>query len=274
MTADGREVRFSTYRPNNWEVRTVSDQPLWEDVADGLRSLIASGKYGPDEALPSESELAGEYDVSRDTVRRALGKLTEQGLITPGKGRRGRKVRTSNPLTFYAVKSESTDRVAERRATGVDAWVADAKDQGRHAAQDIAVAIEEARPDIAGRLGLPAGQLVAVRRRLRTIDGDPHNLNDTYYPRDISENTLIENPADIPQGVIAYMAELGYVQDQYRDDLGTRMPTPGEAERLQIPPGVPVLVQYRTGYMQERPVKVTLTIWPGDRTSLVYDFPA
>jgi GntR family transcriptional regulator len=256
------------------EVGAVSDQPLWEDVADGLRALIDGGKYSSGEMLPSESELAGEYDVSRDTVRRALGKLTEQGLITPGRGRRGRRVRTSNPLTFYAVRSESSDRAAERRATGVDAWVADAKDQGREAAQDIAVAIEGARQDIAERLSLPVGQLVAVRRRLRTIDGEPHNLNDTYYPRDISENTLIENPANIEKGVIAYMAELGYVQDQYRDDLGARMPAPAEAERLQIPPGVPVLVQYRTGYMQGRPVKVTVTVWPGDRTNLVYDFPA
>jgi GntR family transcriptional regulator len=256
------------------EVRAVSDQPLWEDVAAGIRGLIGGGKYQPGDTLPSEAELAAEYDVSRDTVRRALGRLTDQGLLTPGRGRRGRQVRVSNPLTFYAVRSEAADRLAERRAKGVDAWVADGEDQGRLAAQEISVAIEEVRPDIAARLALPAGQLVAVRRRLRTIDGEPHNLNDTYYPRDISEGTLIENPADIAQGTIAYMAELGYVQDQYRDDLGARMPTPDEAVRLEILPGVPVLVQYRTGFMGERAVKVTVTIWPGDRTSLVYDFPA
>lgn len=255
-------------------MRAISDQPLWEDVADGLRTLIDSGKYSAGEVLPSETELAAEYDVSRDTVRRALGRLTEQGLITPGRGRRGRRVRTSNPLTFYAAVSESADRVAERVTKGVDAWVADAADQGRQGSQEITVAIEQAQPDIAERLSLPAGQLVAVRRRLRTIDGEPHNFADTYYPRDISEGTLIEHPADIPQGVIAYMAELGYPQVRYHDELGSRMPSPAEAGRLQIPPGVPVLVQHRTGYTTERPVKVTITIWPGDRTSLVYDVPA
>lgn len=252
----------------------ISDQPLWEDVADGLRDMIDGGKYQPGDTLPSETDLAEEYGVSRDTVRRALGRLTSQGLLSPGKGRRGRKVRTSNPLTFYAVKSEAADRMTERRAKGVDAWLADAADQGRHAGQEIAVAIEEAHADIAERLALPVGELVAARRRLRTIDGEPHNLNDTYYPRSISAGTLIENPADIPEGVIAYMAERGYVQDQYRDDLSARMPTPSEAERLQVPPGVPVLIQYRTGYMDGKPVKVTMTIWPGDRTSLVYEFPA
>ena len=254
-------------------MRTVTDQPLWEDVADGIRGSIERGEY-PDGQLPSEKDLAGRYDVSRDTVRRALGRLTQQGLLASGRGRRGRKVRTSNPLTFYAVPSESAERMAERRTRGADAWVADAADQGRQADQDITVTIEGARPEVAGRLEIGTGQLVCVRRRLRTIDGEPHNLNETYYPRSISEGTQIEDPTDITTGVIAYMRDLGYVQTRFRDDLEMRMPTPDEAERLDIPPGVPVLVQYRTGYTTEMPVKLTITIWPGDRTMLVYEFPA
>lgn len=252
----------------------VTEQALWEDVATGIRSSLNSGEYKPGDTLPTEAELAGQYRVSRDTVRRALGKLTQQGLLTPGRGRLGRQVRTSQPLTFFAVKSESTDRITERRAKGVDAWVADAADQGRRAGQEISVAIDQASHEVATRLDIPEGDLVVVRRRLRTIDGVPHNLNDTYYPRDIAEGTPIMHPADVPQGTIALMRDLGYVQVQFRDDLETRMPAPDEAERLNVPPGVPVLVQYRTGYTTERPVKVTITVWPGDRTTLVYDFPA
>ena len=254
-------------------MRIVTDQPLWEDVADGIRGSIERGEY-PGGQLPSEKDLAKRYDVSRDTVRRALGTTHPAGASGVRPGGLGRKVRTSNPLTFYAVPSESAERMRERRAKGADAWVADAADQGRKADQDITVAIEEARPEVAERLEIETGQLVCVRRRLRTIDGEPHNLNDTYYPRDISEGTLIENPADVTQGVIAYMRDLGYVQTRFRDDLEMRMPTPDEAERLSIPPGVPVLAQYRIGYTTERPVKLTITIWPGDRTMLVYEFPA
>ena len=253
---------------------TVSEQALWEDVATGLRSAITAGEYRPGDTLPTESELASKYGVSRDTVRRALGKLTQQGLLTPGRGRLGRQVRTSQPLTFYAVRSESQERVSERRASGVDAWVADAAEQGRSAAQQITVSIEEAAPEVASRLEILEGELVVVRRRLRTIDGAAHNLNDTYYPRDIAEGTAIMHPADVTQGTIALMRDMGYAQVRYRDDLETRMPAPDEADRLQIPPGVPVLVQYRTGYTSERPVKLTVTVWPGDRTNLVYEFPA
>jgi GntR family transcriptional regulator len=256
------------------EVGPVSEQALWEDVAAGLRTSISGGEYKPGDTLPTEAELADRYRVSRDTVRRALGKLTQQGLLTPGRGRLGRQVRTSRPLTFYASRSESTARVAERHTRGVDAWVADAADQDREAGQLISVALDQAAPEVASRLEIPDGELVVVRRRLRTIDAAPHNLNDTYYPREIAEGTPIMHPADVVQGTIALMRELGYQQVQYRDDLETRMPAPEEAERLQIPPGVPVLVQYRTGYTAERPVKVTITIWPGDRTTLVYEVPA
>lgn len=252
----------------------VTERTLWGDVAAGLRDAIAKGTYKPGDTLPSEFELAEQHGVSRDTVRRALNRLTQEGLLTPGRGRLGRRVRKSKPLTFYATRSESQERVAERRVTGVDAWIADAADQGRTAGQSISVAMEEADPDVASRLDIAEGELVVVRRRLRTIDGEPHNLNDTYYPREIAEGTLIMHPADVAQGTIALMKDLGYEQVLYRDDLETRMPTPEEAERLAIPPGVPVLIQYRTGFTTERPVKLTITLWPGDRTNLVYEFPA
>ena len=256
------------------EVSAVSEQALWEDVAAGLRHAITSGEYGPGDTLPTEYELSGKYGVSRDTVRRALGRLTQEGLLTPGRGRLGRQVRKSKPIVFYAERSESQDREAQRRAAGVDAWVMDAADQGRRGGQSIAVSMEEAAAEVASRLDIPEGELVVVRRRLRTIDGEPHNLNDTYYPRDLAEGTAIMHPADVTQGVIALMRDKGINQDRYRDDLETRMPTPDEAERLLIPPGVPVLVQYRTGYAAERAVKVTITMWPGDRTTLAYEFPA
>jgi GntR family transcriptional regulator len=255
-------------------VGAVTERTLWGDVAAGLRDAITSGRYKPGETLPTEFELANEHSVSRDTVRRALNRLTQEGLLTPGRGRLGRQVRKSKPLSFYAIRSESQQRVTERRNRGMDAWVADAAEQGRTATQSISVAMDEAAPEVASRLEIPEGELVVVRRRLRAIDGAPHNVNDTYYPREIAEGTPIMHPADVVQGTIALMEDLGYMQVRHRDDLETRMPTPDEADRLQIPPGVPVLVQYRTGYTAERPVKLTITVWPGDRTSLVYEFPA
>jgi len=244
---------------------------MWVGIADDLRGKIEGGEYAPGDRLPSEDDLAATYGVHRTTARKALVKLTGEGLLDQGKGRRGRRVRNRKPLVYYAMKSESPERIAHRKALGLgDAWSADVTDQGGVPGQSIAVAIEEADPQIAARLEIPDGSSVVVRRRLRTIDGEPHNQSDTYHPYDIAGGTPIEHPADVKQGTIALLAELGWPQDRFRDEIAARVPTPDESRRLQIPAGEAVLMHYRTGYSAGRPIKVAVTIWPGDRAGLEY----
>jgi GntR family transcriptional regulator len=62
-------------------------RPKWEQIAEVLRSRIASGEYPP-RALISEVQLEGEFEVARGTVRKATAALRDEGLIvtTPGMG--------------------------------------------------------------------------------------------------------------------------------------------------------------------------------------------
>ncbi|MBO0767873.1 MAG: GntR family transcriptional regulator, partial [Solirubrobacterales bacterium] len=57
-------------------------------IADTLRQEITSGKLAPGAELPSETELSQRFEVSRGTVRQALGALRSEGLIAGGRGRR------------------------------------------------------------------------------------------------------------------------------------------------------------------------------------------
>ncbi|MGH7438973.1 MAG: FadR/GntR family transcriptional regulator [Polyangiaceae bacterium] len=61
-----------------------------EAIADGLRAQIVNGKYGPGERLPSERELSARLGVNRSSVREALKKLEQLGMIAirPGGGAR------------------------------------------------------------------------------------------------------------------------------------------------------------------------------------------
>ncbi len=61
----------------------------YKTIAAALRQRIAAGDYAPGSLLPSEAELTAEYQVSRNTLRRALTELEEERLITvlPGRGR-------------------------------------------------------------------------------------------------------------------------------------------------------------------------------------------
>ena len=57
-----------------------------EEIAEGLRAQILSGKYGPGERLPSERELSVRLAVNRSSVREALKKLEQLGMIAIRRG--------------------------------------------------------------------------------------------------------------------------------------------------------------------------------------------
>ncbi|HUZ26178.1 MAG TPA: winged helix-turn-helix domain-containing protein [Streptosporangiaceae bacterium] len=46
-----------------------------------------SGRLAPGRLLPSESTLMGEHGVSRDTVRKAVGLLRDEGLVVTVQGK-------------------------------------------------------------------------------------------------------------------------------------------------------------------------------------------
>jgi DNA-binding GntR family transcriptional regulator len=54
-----------------------------------MRERIRSGEFAPGQALPSEAELCRELGAARNTVRRGLAILEEEGLLVtvPSKGR-------------------------------------------------------------------------------------------------------------------------------------------------------------------------------------------
>jgi GntR family transcriptional regulator len=62
--------------------------PPWRQVAAILRERIESGELPPGTQLPSVLTMAGEYQVSVPTVRKAVNQLKAEGLITgvPGYG--------------------------------------------------------------------------------------------------------------------------------------------------------------------------------------------
>ena len=70
-------------RPNGF----AASVPLDDQLAGILREHIVSGKYHPGDRLPTEEALAKDYDVSRITIRQALGDLEKEGFIKREAGR-------------------------------------------------------------------------------------------------------------------------------------------------------------------------------------------
>jgi GntR family transcriptional regulator len=255
----------------------TSPDGTYHDVAARLREQITSGELPPGAPVPSVRALARDYGTTEGRARQALDKLTNEGLITSGTGKT-RFVRDRTILYHYASQAESKRR---RVGAPADAWMTDVKEQGMQPGYlwpSHRVEMVEATDDIARLLNLSPGDLVVVRRRIRTVNGRPDNINDTYYDHTIAlQFPEILSPHDVPTGVVALMASRGYVQVGYRHELRWRPPTPEEAAALELPPGVAVLVQMHAGYTDEdkrHPVKVTVTTWPGDSHVLIYEVEA
>src|SRR5258708_35609436 len=60
---------------------------LWQQVYDDVMSDIRSGALAVDDRLPNELEMAEQYGVSRDVIRRAKGELAGQGWLIVLQGR-------------------------------------------------------------------------------------------------------------------------------------------------------------------------------------------
>lgn len=242
-------------------------QPKYRQIADDLRRLITSGQLAVGQRLPTEPQLQDQYGASRNTVRDATAVLINEGLIERVPGRSGGMiVREKVTLTFHAHRAEMpAGPYAE-----TDAWRSEVEKQGYEASQEFQLTIEELAPDLAERLLVEPNSAAVLRRCMRYINGVPSSIQDTYYPMDLANEVReLLSPRDIPQGTTRLLAERGYVQSAYYDEYISRMPTPDEATLLRLQPGTTVLLHLRTGYTQERPVRVSINVFAGDRNRIV-----
>lgn len=259
----------------------VGSRPRWEIVYDDLRQRVDQGELAPGDKVPTELELADRYHFSRATIRTAITRLEQDGLITAGAGSLGRQVRYRELVKWNLSRFELGSYVDDP-VNGVDQWEADAHSEGWDTRQVVSDVSELPAPEeIARYLGCRPGSRLVRRRRLRYVSksGVPERLAmiaDTWTPIDIASKKIdgvapLRERSNVvyPGGI--YRA-LGFRQVQYRDEIQVRMPTPEEANLLDVQPGTPVGQHARTGVdASGRRVRVLVSVFAGDRQRLRYD---
>jgi GntR family transcriptional regulator len=95
--------------------------PLHLTISQQLCDQIVAGDYAPGAQLPSEHQLMAEFGVSRITARRAIGNLTQQGLVTVRRGK-GAFVATQQKVT-YSLSSPLIFLEADSAQQGVSVTV-------------------------------------------------------------------------------------------------------------------------------------------------------
>jgi GntR family transcriptional regulator len=153
-------------------VLSLSSVPLHTQLRDVLRARILDGEYPQDSQMPSESELGALFQVSRITVRQALGDLQKEGLIFKihGKG-----TFVAKPKTFQNV---STLQGLAESMTGRGYEVINRLRSFKFIAADKLVA---------DRLQVAEGETVAQIKRVRLINREPISLEITYLPKALGE---------------------------------------------------------------------------------------
>jgi GntR family transcriptional regulator len=89
--------------------------PIWKQIQDGLRHLIALGTLPTGSPVPSVRDLARELEVNPATVSRAYQHLTEAGLLTVRRGE-GTFVSVNQPLIRKTERQQALKEAAARYA--------------------------------------------------------------------------------------------------------------------------------------------------------------
>lgn len=214
-----------------------TETPRYRQLADIIRSAIEQGLLADNQALPSERELAEKYEVSRDTVRKAVHYLEERGVIYSDHGRG----------TFVA------PALVRRMSRFIDSFSQDTLHRGGVPGQRIlAVESTAASMGIAGLLSLEPGHPLLRVRRVRLIDGAPVGLHDAYFP--LPRGAKLER-AEVEQAQSLYQLltdKFGFAPAEAVENLCATAADAEEARLLGIAEGAPLLLCERITLSERR----------------------
>lgn len=226
--------------------------PLWAQVHADIERRLRGGEFAA--SFPGEMALVEQYGVSRHTVREALRRLRESGLVEAGRGRPPRVVETeiTQPQgSLYSLFSSV-------RAAG-------------HSQRSI-VRTLDARADgtVATRLGLEESTPLIHLERIRLVDDVPLAMDRVWLPARIAAPLL---EADFTRTSLYHELgeRCGIRLTGGREQIRAVVPTPAEQALLDIPERTAALAIDRIGELRGQPVEWRQTLVRGDRFSLMTD---
>ena len=87
--------------------------PIWKQIEDEIRRLVALGSLLPNGAVPSVRDLARELRVNPATVSKAYQRLTMDGVLVVRRGE-GTFVSESVPVPNRAERREALQNAADK----------------------------------------------------------------------------------------------------------------------------------------------------------------
>jgi GntR family transcriptional regulator len=209
-------------------VDRTSPVPLYFQIAENLKRAIESGALQPGDHLDNEIQLSERLSVSRPTVRQAIQRLAQEGLVVRQRG----------------VGTVVVNRRIQRRLA-LSSLYEDLKASGREPATTVlSVDRVAADEEVAAALGVALGLAVVRIERLREADGRPLAVMRNYLPVGLLQGIDAESLLS-RHGLYETLRQQGVQFHSAEEVIGARKATTAEAALLQAPRSSTVLTMSR-----------------------------
>ncbi len=208
--------------------------PLYQQLYQELKKKIIRGEWPEKQLIPSEAELMKDYGVGRETVRRAVLKLVNEGYL-------------------YRRRGLGTVVCRQRPEDGLENLVSFSAEMFKRGVQPGAELLELVQrlppPEVADALEVSPKEKLLFFRRLRKADGIPMAVEDSFLiPAVVGE---IE-PEKLTGSFYEYLVyhkeiSLGKILVEIRSISADQL----LASLLKIEPGQPLLQMTRTIHHSE-----------------------
>ena len=228
----------------------TSPLPLWAQVLDDLKRRLEVGEF--DHGFPPERELIEEYGVSRHTVRDAMTRLRQAGVISRERGRGTflRRATIEQPTgALYSLFRSIEDRGFTARSVVLEL---------RRTSDAV----------VAERLGVgPADGLVYLRR-LRLAGDTPIAADEVWLPGALAAPLL---DADFEHSSVygELEARCGIRPRSGWERVSPVLPSEDERRLLGIGARQPVFLVERLTEAGGRPLEWRRTVIRGDEYAFV-----
>lgn len=228
-----------------------NSSPLYIQLANNLKQIILDGKMSSGDSLPSERMLTEITGASRVTVRKAIGRLIEEGLLLSRQG----------AGTYVAPSIEQSGE----ELTG---FTDDAKDRGEAPASIWLVrSIASPTEEEARHLKIGISDPVVRLGRVRLSDGEPLAIEHAVVPA-----ALLPSPDSVGISLYQALEKIGVCPVKGTQKIRASLATPTEAALLSIHEDSEILRIERHTFMEDgTPVEYTRSAYRGDKYVFVSD---
>ena len=223
--------------------------PLYHQVAGILRQRIDDGIYPAGGRLLSEDELAAEFEVSRATIRQAIGQLVMERRVVRRQGR-GTYVEERDPSVLQQRYRGSLGELI--------------RESHRARTRNLDVAHDVPLPAaIVSALQL-SGSAGTVVRRTRVMDDEPFAYTVTYLPPDLGKAVT---PAGLRRkALMELLIDAGVVLSSATQAIRAQLADVELCAQIDLELGAPVLYVERIVHdAAGRPVEYVRSWYRGDR---------